>query len=906
MPIIQLSTETTRQLQSSLVITTPLSVIKELVENALDAQATSVEVLISSNTVDRIEVRDNGIGISSEDFGLLGRHGHTSKLRTFEELKLIGGSSLGFRGQALASIKAVAKINITTRTSEDTVATTIHLSKQGGIEKQQRTSAPRGTRVIVSSMFENLLVRKQVAVKEANKTFDHVKKLLAAYAFARPEVKLGLRVLSDPKWNWSYSPQPTSGVLEAVLQVFGAEIASHCQWHLENSSPPEEVQDTPRSVGEEVDSSKNLGFCIQALLPSPCADMSKLSKGAFISVDSRPVSTNRGTMKKLLSMFRSAFAKSALSSGNKTPSNLFMQMNVSCPPGSYDPNVEPSKDELIFTNEETVLSLFQSLCEKVYSPVATSSSALSRDIDARARGHAVAQLDSNEAAPHGANASFESIFHPGSQNPGLDTPREGQNREHRSGNPPQTQPNPEKIQIAKNSRRCTSDATECSASRWVVNIGGPVDSPSDDEEDDSSQSSVMITHQSSEAPVTQQGEIQEDMPSGSMEGLNPWSIAKIGGARGTQPSWNSDVQQHRVSALGQVTWNTEEDLPVLRPPCMSSDEQDASYTINSDFRLASLVGVPGGARRSPKPLKPTRTTTSHTARQSRRTFGGTSYESETTRPLTERKGRKRGGGRRVGDELNLFHDDPSESHHQSRHSLLKPNINILSGWEAINRPIDGATTPEATFATVTWHDRHHSAREVGSHGTDHATDWPSEHRHQNKHGRQESSTRWRNTLPVTQSYTSVNGPELPLIQQPPQTRLSVDDPRCYLLRRQKSSAVREKEGRPGQPRRIKTDLLPLEAVSSNFSTQTLVLDMHIDCKELLKSYQRLALGDKLTLRDAPSEHTEGGIKLSDVDYVEQVVKDVVSRWVEAHGGARDDIQGLEISLPSYMNDSCAV
>src|SRR5690348_6177351 len=108
MPISALSEGTVRTLGSALVITSPLLLLKELLDNAIDSGATSVDVIVSPNTVDKIEVRDNGHGIDPGNFESLGRPGHTSKLRSFDELSKVGATTLGFRGAALASANTLA------------------------------------------------------------------------------------------------------------------------------------------------------------------------------------------------------------------------------------------------------------------------------------------------------------------------------------------------------------------------------------------------------------------------------------------------------------------------------------------------------------------------------------------------------------------------------------------------------------------------------------------------------------------------------------------------------------------------------------------------------------------------------------------------------------------------------
>ncbi|KAB5580786.1 histidine kinase-like ATPase, partial [Coniochaeta sp. 2T2.1] len=153
MPISALPQETVRLLGSPLVYSSPVSVVKELVDNALDARATSVEVLISADTVDSVEVRDNGHGIHPVDFNTLGHRGCTSKLRTFEDIQTVGGVTLGFRGDALASATTVGTLSIVTRTAGEPTASRLLFSEKGGVGKIERVSGPVGTAVKVTQIF---------------------------------------------------------------------------------------------------------------------------------------------------------------------------------------------------------------------------------------------------------------------------------------------------------------------------------------------------------------------------------------------------------------------------------------------------------------------------------------------------------------------------------------------------------------------------------------------------------------------------------------------------------------------------------------------------------------------------------------------------------------------------------
>lgn len=382
MPILALPPGTVRLLGSPLVITTPVSLIKELVENAIDAGATSIEVLVSQDTVQNVEVRDNGRGIHPTDFDMLGRRGHTSKLRTFEEVKTIGGSTLGFRGEALASANVLAKVTVTTRTLGEPVATKLHLLGVGGVAEQEPASAPVGTSVKVSNLFHQLPVRRQTAVKEASKTIAKIKDLLQSHALARLGIKYSFKVLGKPKLAWSYNPGKRTTVREAVLRVFGSELTGQC---VEATAPEADdvAPDAPISPISQTDAE----YDIDAFLPKADANPAAVSKRAFVYVDSRPISTSKGTARKLVSMFRAHLNRTS----NSAEASLkfrdpFIRIHIRCgSPSSYDPNIEPSKDDVLFVDEQLLLERFESLLSHVYPPPKCNSS-VSREEDGIGQG----------------------------------------------------------------------------------------------------------------------------------------------------------------------------------------------------------------------------------------------------------------------------------------------------------------------------------------------------------------------------------------------------------------------------------------------------------------------------------------------------------------------------------------
>jgi DNA mismatch repair ATPase MutL len=134
MPIEALPEDTARIIGSSLALNDAKSVVKELVDNALDACATAISVEISANTLDIIQVKDNGTGIDVQDRQLLFKRGCTSKIRTIDDLGRLGGTFLGFRGEALASVVELSQaVAVTTKVDGEVAGSTIVFAASGMI-----------------------------------------------------------------------------------------------------------------------------------------------------------------------------------------------------------------------------------------------------------------------------------------------------------------------------------------------------------------------------------------------------------------------------------------------------------------------------------------------------------------------------------------------------------------------------------------------------------------------------------------------------------------------------------------------------------------------------------------------------------------------------------------------------
>ncbi|HYZ17875.1 MAG TPA: DNA mismatch repair endonuclease MutL [Candidatus Acidoferrum sp.] len=213
-----LDPETIGQIAAGEVIERPVSVVKELVENALDADATRIAVRVRGGGLVEIEVADDGVGIEPAELALALRRHATSKLDAAPALSRV--DTLGFRGEGLASIAAVAKVTLISRTARVDVATAVdaHAEEIGELRPQ---AGPPGTRVLVRELFANVPVRREYLRSPAAE-FTRIASWLATLALAYPEV--GFSLEHDGKTTFSFAPG--ADLAPRLRHVFGTSSTS--------------------------------------------------------------------------------------------------------------------------------------------------------------------------------------------------------------------------------------------------------------------------------------------------------------------------------------------------------------------------------------------------------------------------------------------------------------------------------------------------------------------------------------------------------------------------------------------------------------------------------------------------------------------------------------------------------
>jgi DNA mismatch repair protein MutL len=207
------------QIAAGEVVERPASVVKELVENALDAGAAQVEVLLEAGGKGRVAVVDDGSGMAGDDTLLAFDRHATSKIGSFSDLESV--ATLGFRGEALAAIASVARVELTT--AERAGDGHRVLIEGGRVRVAEPFARPRGTTLDVRSLFFNVPARRKF-LKTPESELRRCLEVVQGYALARPDVRW--RVLHDDRTLLDLLPVGAAGPRQRIAQLFGAELAS--------------------------------------------------------------------------------------------------------------------------------------------------------------------------------------------------------------------------------------------------------------------------------------------------------------------------------------------------------------------------------------------------------------------------------------------------------------------------------------------------------------------------------------------------------------------------------------------------------------------------------------------------------------------------------------------------------
>ncbi|MBR5227634.1 MAG: DNA mismatch repair endonuclease MutL [Clostridia bacterium] len=295
------------------VVDRPASIVKELVENSIDAGATSISVEIKNGGISYINITDNGHGIAKDDIALAFERHATSKIR--KEVDILNIRSMGFRGEALASVASIAKVTLKTKTKNEYTGTKYVI--EGGIEKEfDEIAWNEGTSITVENVFFNVPARFKFLKKDATEA-GYIEDVITRIALSHPDVSFkfisnGKRVINTIG---------NGDISAAIYSIFGKEISQELQ-----------------QVSYEQD-----GIGVTGVIGSP-----KISRSTrqyeFTYINTRFIKD-----KTVTSAIEKAFDQN-LNIG-KFP---FVVINIEIQPNQVDVNVHPAKLEVKFENENKV------------------------------------------------------------------------------------------------------------------------------------------------------------------------------------------------------------------------------------------------------------------------------------------------------------------------------------------------------------------------------------------------------------------------------------------------------------------------------------------------------------------------------------------------------------------------
>ncbi|XP_024963412.1 DNA mismatch repair protein MLH1 isoform X2 [Cynara cardunculus var. scolymus] len=355
------------------VIQRPVSAVKELVENSLDAGSTSINVVVKDGGLKLIQVSDNGHGIRREDLPILCERHTTSKLSAFEDLQSI--KSMGFRGEALASMTYVAHVTVITITSGQ-----LHgykVSYRDGVmgHEPQAIAAVKGTRVAIENLFYNMIARRKTLQNSAD-DYPKIVDLLSRFAIHHKNVSFSCR--KHGAAGADVHSVAMSSRLDAIRSVYGASVANNLiKIEASDANPSSSVFEMDGHISDPNYSSKkttmvlfiNVVSTYWLLKPIDTEDILVSLLAVFFF--ERLVECT--ALKRAIEIIYAATLPKA--------SKPFIYMSVILPPEHVDVNVHPTKREVSLLNQEVIIERIQSTIELKLRNFSEASTYQEQEVD---------------------------------------------------------------------------------------------------------------------------------------------------------------------------------------------------------------------------------------------------------------------------------------------------------------------------------------------------------------------------------------------------------------------------------------------------------------------------------------------------------------------------------------------
>ena len=346
-----LSEDVANRIAAGEVVERPASVVKELLENALDAGASSVRVEVEGGGRQLIRVIDDGSGMSHDDALLAFERHATSKLRTSDDLLAI--ATLGFRGEALPSIASVARLLLETRTAEEDQGTRVEIAG-GKLIGVKPTAHPTGTTVSIGDLFYCVPARRKF-LKSDTTELGHIASVVTHYALAHPAKRIELRTPSQE----ILSASPVETLAERVYQVFGRQALDELIDVPATSGPIRaNITEAQLEAGDE-----RLSMTVSGYISRP--EVQRPNRNAIYIFINRRLVRDRLLLHALTEAYR-----------NVQPPGVFPAalLFLDLPPEEVDVNVHPSKIEVRFRHQQFVHDFTRDALRQALSrarPIAT-------------------------------------------------------------------------------------------------------------------------------------------------------------------------------------------------------------------------------------------------------------------------------------------------------------------------------------------------------------------------------------------------------------------------------------------------------------------------------------------------------------------------------------------------------
>jgi DNA mismatch repair protein MutL len=332
-----LSDQVANQIAAGEVVDRPASVVKELLENAIDAGANRIRIEVEGGGRKLIRAADDGQGMNRDDALLAFERHATSKLRSADDLLAI--ATLGFRGEALPSIASVARVTLETATDESGPGTRIEIAG-GKIHNVEDAALPRGTTITVSDLFFNTPARRKFLRAESTE-LAHVTALVTHYALAHPEKHFELVSAS----HTILAAPPVTRTAERIYQIFGKETLAQllpvaAEMPLERAGLPEPP---PWKVDPDVPKRIPGRLRLTGFYSKP--ELQKLSRNSIYVFVNKRLIRDRQMMHAITEAYRNVIPPTSF-----PVVLLFIEM----PPEEVDVNVHPAKTEVRFRQQTLV------------------------------------------------------------------------------------------------------------------------------------------------------------------------------------------------------------------------------------------------------------------------------------------------------------------------------------------------------------------------------------------------------------------------------------------------------------------------------------------------------------------------------------------------------------------------